>query len=74
MGYARHELIASSWQRMRREEPYVLPEDRAAVNRWNVLLGSGDPRRIEFHILPEPFLGLLDAPVLVPMANPGSTF
>jgi hypothetical protein len=59
---------------MRREEPYVLLEDSAAVNRWNVLLGSGDPRRIEFHILPEPFLGLLDAPVLVPMASPGSTF
>jgi hypothetical protein len=67
-------LIANPWQRMRREEPYVLPEGRAAVNRWNDLLGSGDPRRIEFHILPEPFLGLLDAPVLVPMANPGSTF
>jgi len=45
-------LIANLWHRMRREEPCVLPEDRAAVNRWNALLGSGDPRRIELDILP----------------------
>jgi hypothetical protein len=65
--------IANPWLRVPREEPYVLPEDKAAVYRWNASLDPGDPRRIELHVLPEPVLGLLDAPVLVLMANPGST-
>jgi hypothetical protein len=66
-------FIANPWLSVLRDEPYVLPEDKAAVYRWNASLGQGDPRLIELHVLPEPVLGLLDAPVLVLMANPGST-
>lgn len=60
------------WTRPLCEPPYVLPEDRAVVDRWNASLDAGDPKRIELHVLPEPFLGYHDAPVLVLMANPGS--
>jgi hypothetical protein len=65
--------IANPWLRTPPAEPYVLPEDKAVVDRWNRSLSPADPRRLELHVLPEPFLGLHEAPVLLLMANPGST-
>jgi hypothetical protein len=65
--------IPNPWLDPPREEPYVLPEDRAVVDRWNASLSPTDPRRIELHVLPEPVLGFHDAPLLLLMANPGST-
>lgn len=65
--------IANPWVHTPTSAPYVLPEDRAAVCEWNASLVPGDPRLIELHVLPEPMLGLHDAPVLLLMGNPGST-
>ena len=65
--------IVSPWLNTPRNAPYVLPEDSAAVHQWNASLIPGDPRLIELHVLPEPVLGLHDAPVLLLLANPGST-
>lgn len=64
--------VLSPWVRFSGREPYVLPEDKPIVDRWNERLGPDDPRRLELHVLPEPFLGYHDAPVLILMANPGS--
>jgi hypothetical protein len=64
--------VVSPWVRLPDRNPYVLPEDKPVVDWWNSRLGPGDPRRLELHVLPEPFLGYLDAPVLILMANPGS--
>jgi hypothetical protein len=65
--------IANPWLRTPLAKPYVLPEDKAIVDRWNRSLSPADPRRFELCVLPEPFLGLYDARVLLLMANPGST-
>lgn len=65
--------IESPWLRTPRKAPYVLPEDKPAVDHWNASLDPADPRRIELHVLPEPTLGLHDAPIVVLMASPGST-
>jgi len=65
--------IVSPWEHTPRTEPYVLPEDSAVVRQWNASLAPRDPRLIELHVLPEPALGPHDAPVLLLMANPGST-
>lgn len=65
--------IVNPWVRTPPDEPYVLAEDSAAVHQWNASLVPGDPRVFELHVLPEPALGLHDAPVVLLMANPGST-
>ena len=51
---------------------YVLEADEAVVRSFNASLPPRDPREIELHVLPEPFLGFHDAPVVVLLANPGS--
>jgi len=65
--------VQNPWLHTPRQAPHVLPQDKPAVDRWNASLSRADPRRIELHVLPEPVLGLHDAPVVVLMANPGST-
>ena len=45
--------VANPWLHPLRAEPHVLPEDQAAVSRWNAALPTADPRRIELHVLPE---------------------
>jgi hypothetical protein len=65
-------LANNPWLRLTQVEPYVLPEDRLVVSRWNSSLDPDDPRRVELHVLPEPFLGYHDAPLVLLMANPGS--
>jgi hypothetical protein len=64
--------VPNPWLSPPREEPYVLSQDSGAVNRWNASLDPNDPRRLELHVLPEPVLGLHEAPVVLLMANPGS--
>lgn len=64
--------VVSPWVRLSGGEPYVLAEDKPVVDCWNARLSPDDPRRLELHVLPEPFLGYHDAPVLILMANPGS--
>jgi hypothetical protein len=49
--------------------PYVLTEDRDLVERFNA---KATPRtRIETDLLPEPFVGRLDAPIVLLTLNPG---
>jgi len=46
-----------------------LPEDTSAVDRFN--LTAQDDHRLQLGVLPEPFLGRPDAPVVVLGLNPG---
>ena len=46
------------------------PEDQAAADRPSASPDPADPRRIEPHVLPEPFPGYHDAPVLVLTTSP----
>lgn len=65
--------LVNPWIGTPSHAPYVLAEDSAAVDQWSASLVPGDPRLIVPHVLPEPALGLHDAPVVLLMANPGST-
>jgi hypothetical protein len=57
------------WSRLPTSRPFVLDEDRDAVARFNV---SADERvRIHDELLPEPFLGRPEAPVVLLGLNPG---
>jgi hypothetical protein len=61
------------WGNLREQAgAYILKDDEAAIRSFNASLTPQDPRRIELHVLPEPFLGFHDAPVVVLLANPGS--
>jgi len=47
---------------------YVLPEDRPYVVAWN--RGQGEHLRLHPEVMPEPFVGSRDAPLVVLQRNP----
>jgi type I restriction enzyme M protein len=58
------------WRRLPYEPPYVLPEDAEAVEAFNTQ--ASDIHRLRVRdILPEPFVGRPNAPVLLLSTNPG---
>lgn len=63
-------LQANPWGRLPLESPWVLPEDRLAIDVFNASAGSS--HRIHIETPPEPFLGPLDAPIVVLLLNPGT--
>jgi hypothetical protein len=62
-------LNTNPWRRLPTHAPYVLPEDRVAVLAFN--RRANPMLRIRTALLPEPFLGPLDARVLLLNLNPG---
>lgn len=57
------------WRRLPARAPYVLAKDRAAVLDFN--RRANPATRIHTGLLPEPFLGPLDARVVLLNLNPG---
>ena len=57
------------WQRLPLDAPFVLPEDHAAIADFNA--SSPGEKLVHLEVLPEPFLGRPDAPVVVLGLNPG---
>ena len=57
------------WLALPSRAPYVLPEDRSAVERFNRTAAA--PVRLETSLLPEPYVGRVDAPVVLLTLNPG---
>jgi hypothetical protein len=55
-------VIENPWRRLPYKPPYVLPEDKERVRTFNDL---------DFDLLPEPFVGRPDAPVVLLGNNPG---
>src|SRR2546422_11376051 len=60
----------SPWCRLPANPPYVLPDDEPFVEAFNVRAGPKRFLHID-KILPEPFVGPLDAPVVLLSNNPG---
>src|SRR5688572_12169464 len=60
---------ANPWRRLPSRPPYVLPEDRAAILSFN--RRASPITRIHTALLPEPFLGALEAHVVLLNLNPG---
>ncbi|MCG3179572.1 MAG: hypothetical protein BIFFINMI_01910 [Phycisphaerae bacterium] len=61
--------VCNPWRKLPESEPYVLPDDAAALAKFNATV----PARFEVHteLLPEPFIGRPDAPVVLLNLNPG---
>jgi hypothetical protein len=60
---------ANPWTRLPRRPPYVLDEDAALVAAFNAR--AKPEHRIDMTLLPEPFVGRHDAPVVLLNLNPG---
>ena len=57
------------WPALGCEPPFVLPEDRQAIDNFNAR--ATKRTRLEIDLLPEPFVGMVDAPVVLLTLNPG---
>ncbi len=61
--------MQNPWLQLPHTAPYVLPQDASFVERFN--LKARDEHKIHLDVLPEPFLGSPDAPVVLLNLNPG---
>ena len=69
-GHLGSDWSTNPWPDLPEQPEYVLDVDRRYLDAYNALLSDDDPRRINFTVPPEPFLGLHDAPVVVLSCNP----
>jgi hypothetical protein len=49
--------------------PYVLPRDQEILEAWNHF--ADEPHSLDLDLLPSPWVGRLDAPVIALNLNPG---
>ena len=61
--------LVNPWQQLPAGPPYVLPQDARVVEQFNA--GAKPHHAIDYDLLPEPFLGRQDAPVVLLNLNPG---
>jgi len=63
------EMTPNPWTALPSKAPFVLAEDSAAIARFNER--ATERTRVETDLLPEPFVGRLEAPVVLLALNPG---
>lgn len=63
-------MKTNPWIGLPGEPPYVLGDDRAAIDRFNKG-AAGKPHAIHLELFPEPFLGRPEAPIVLLGLNPG---
>jgi len=65
--------VANPWRVLPSTAPYVLPEDRLAIEAFNAKLPSTSPYRLDVEtVIPEPFIGsVTSASVVILQLNPG---
>src|SRR5918995_716656 len=61
--------MANPWRSVGMEAPYVYEPDKPAVAAFNAR--ASDEHRIQTDVLPQPFLGSKDAPIVLLNLNPG---
>lgn len=60
------------WRLLPDRPPYVVPEDKPHVDAFNGQVGSDSKRFLQINnVLPEPFVGSRNAPVVLLSNNPG---
>jgi hypothetical protein len=63
-------MMENPWKHLPLHEPYVLDMDRAIIERYNANFKSEDETYIHTELLPEPFYGNPQAPVMLLSLNP----
>lgn len=59
------------WADLPDTAPYVLPDDREQVMAFNSRRGLSPIHKLQLHILPEPYIGRADAPIVLLRLSPG---
>jgi hypothetical protein len=65
--------VENPWTDFTSGDPYVLPADLPQVLAFNRGLQQTDVRRLRLNVVPEPYIGRVDAPVVLLAINPGYT-
>lgn len=63
--------MQNPWADLPDAAPYVLPADRDRVVAFNDQPGRSPLHRLQLHLLPEPYIGRADAPIVLLKLNPG---
>jgi hypothetical protein len=58
------------WADLPATAPYVLPADRDRILAFNNRPGRLPHHRLQLHVLPEPYIGRVDAPIVLLKLNP----
>lgn len=58
------------WKNLPDAVPYVLEQDRYVIHEINYKYGDS-PRKIQTQLMPEPFIGNIEAPIIILTKNPG---
>jgi len=61
--------LENPWAQLPKEAPFLLPHDAALIEGFN--LTAEDCFKVRAEIIPEPFLGNPDAPIVLLSHNPG---
>ncbi len=61
--------LRNPWRDLPNSKPYALPQDRPFIEMFN--RSATEATRIHTELLPEPFFGRFDAPIVVLLLNPG---
>lgn len=62
--------MENPWENLPTNPPYILPEELRAVDNFNERCNKQECK-ILTHLLPDPYLGNIDAPVVLLNLNPG---
>lgn len=63
-------MVRNPWFALPDSPPFVLADDKGAIEAFNQK--AGKHARIQTNMLPEPFVGSLNAPVFILQENPGA--
>jgi hypothetical protein len=61
--------MENPWKKLSKENPYVLAEDKLLIDAYNK--DCSDDFRIRTDLIPEPFIGNINAPIVLLSLNPG---
>jgi hypothetical protein len=61
------------WSGLPMTAPYILPADLPQIINFNENPKLSEKRRLQLHVLPEPYIGHVDAPIVFLKLNPGYT-
>lgn len=63
--------MKNPWIELSETEPYVLPSDLEQVMTFNARRRLSECKRLQLHVVPEPYIGRIDAPIVFLKLNPG---
>jgi hypothetical protein len=63
--------VRNPWLDLADHAPYVLAEDREQIERFNCRSRLSERRKLRLEVVPEPYIGSIEAPIFFLKLNPG---